>query len=318
MIVAQRGNSEFLVAPLARDLVPGLLIQLKPERVLPVRLIGSLLKHGYWDGVSACALVRQRVLELAASHSYLLAERTPVPNIFVPTASYKDWQRLLAQPERHWKTGYSAMTLARAWEGAPPGDFPPEVRAVLESGDDLRDLRLLLALPEYPVALPGGVRSSQTDVLVLARGPRGLVSIAVEGKVEEPFGPTLREKRNDPSPGAALRLEYLLNSLALPAEVPDTLRYQLLHRAVSALLVAEQFNAATAVLLVHFFSPENAGFDDFAAFAGLFAQRVQPGMLTRLGRFGERDLFAGWCGGDPRFRGPEEARANGYEGRSDA
>jgi hypothetical protein len=242
-----------------------------------------------------------------------------MPHIFIPTESYRDWQRLLSQPERHWREGYSAMTLARAWEAAP-GDFPPEIRAVLESGgEELLGLRLLLALPEYPVALPGGERPSQTDVMALARGPRGLVAIAVEGKVNEPFGPTLGEKRSAPSPEAALRLSYLLDSLSLPADVPDSLRHQLLHRAVSSLLVAEQFNAPTAVLLVHSFSPEDTGLADFSAFAELFGLRPQPGELVRLGRFGERDLFAGWCRGDLRFRGPEvDARAGAVEVRSDA
>ncbi len=310
MIVAQRGGSEFLVARLAHDLMPGLLVQLEPERVLPVRHIGSLLKHGYWDEVAAPPAVRAGVLRLAARYTYLLTEQVPVPNIFVPTQSYRDWQRLLAQPERHWKAGYSAMTLARAWESASPGDIPPEVRALLGSGGEaLSNLRLLLAVPEYRVALPGGERPSQTDLLVLARAPHGLVAIAVEGKVDEPFGPTLGEKRREMSPGAARRLEYLTSYLGLPADLPDVIRYQLLHRAVSALLVAEQFDAAAAVLLVHSFSAGNAGFGDFAAFVALLGSQARPGELIYLGRFGERDLFAGWCKGDQRFRHPEEEHA---------
>jgi hypothetical protein len=85
--------------------------------------------------------------------------------IYVPTQSYEDWQRLLAQPDLHWKEGYSAMTLARSWEAADPQGFPPEVAATLATTDDpvLQDLSMLIALPEYQVALPGGDRASQTD-----------------------------------------------------------------------------------------------------------------------------------------------------------
>lgn len=242
--------------------------------------------------------------DLAAPYAYLLREPTAMPSIFVPTRSTEDWRPLLARPERHWKAGYSAMSLARAWQEAPRGDFPPEVRAVLESGGvpALEHLRLLLALPEYAVALPGGSQASHTDVLALARGSEGLVAIAVEGKVDEPFGPTLGEQRAGASPGAETRIAYLLDTLGLPKDVSEGVRYQLLHRAVSALLAAEQFAANSAVLLVHSFSQTDRGLDDFTAFAALFGQQAVPGLLAQLGRFGACELHAGWCRGDQRFR----------------
>jgi hypothetical protein len=86
------------------------------------------------------------------------------------------------------------MTLARSWEAVH--GFPPEVSAALATTTDpvLKDLSMLIAIPEYQVALPGGDRPSQTDLLVLARGAEGLVAIAVEGKVDEAFGPTVEQK----------------------------------------------------------------------------------------------------------------------------
>jgi len=54
-----------------------------------------------------------------------------VARILVPTQSYEDWRRLLARPDRHWKPGFSAMTLARSWEAA--GGFPAEVDAIFRS-----------------------------------------------------------------------------------------------------------------------------------------------------------------------------------------
>ena len=48
---------------------------------------------------------------------------------FVPTSGLDDWKKLLADPEKHWREGYSAHALAYRWEDA--GGFPAEVLAVL-------------------------------------------------------------------------------------------------------------------------------------------------------------------------------------------
>jgi len=55
--------------------------------------------------------------------------------ILVPTQSYEEWRRLLARPDRQWKSGFSAMTLARSWDEAH--GFPPEVDAILRSSEFL-------------------------------------------------------------------------------------------------------------------------------------------------------------------------------------
>ena len=47
--------------------------------------------------------------------------------------------------------------------------------------------RLLLAIPEHQVALPGGGRPSQCDVFALVRNDVGTPTVAVEAKVREPF-----------------------------------------------------------------------------------------------------------------------------------
>jgi hypothetical protein len=45
--------------------------------------------------------------------------------ILLFTSRPEDWQPLLAQPERQWRCGYSARTLAHSWEAA--NGFPVEV-----------------------------------------------------------------------------------------------------------------------------------------------------------------------------------------------
>ena len=61
--------------------------------------------------------------------------------IYIPADSPADWQRLLAEPEKHWKSGYSAKALAHCWDAAD--DFPGSVRA--EDLDVEQHLRLCAA-----------------------------------------------------------------------------------------------------------------------------------------------------------------------------
>jgi hypothetical protein len=37
---------------------------------------------------------------------------------YIPTNGPEDWKNLLAQPEKHWRTGHSANALAHCWEDA--------------------------------------------------------------------------------------------------------------------------------------------------------------------------------------------------------
>jgi hypothetical protein len=49
--------------------------------------------------------------------------------IYVPSSGCNDWQRLLADPEKHWRPGFSAFATARAWEAAD--GLPPEIAELL-------------------------------------------------------------------------------------------------------------------------------------------------------------------------------------------
>ena len=111
--------------------------------------------------------------------------------IYIPTSSAEQWAQFLAEPARQWRKGYSARTLAYSWQDA--GGFPGEVGTVL--GLKFPAAEMLLAFPEHQVPLPGGARPSQNDIWVLARSQGELISIAVEGKVSESFGPTIQERQ---------------------------------------------------------------------------------------------------------------------------
>jgi hypothetical protein len=74
-----------------------------------------------------------------------------VTKIVIPTTSADDWQRLLAEPDKQWKSGYSAKALAHCWQSAD--DFPGSVRAVFGRSDFelFDDLTMLLGIPEQAV-----------------------------------------------------------------------------------------------------------------------------------------------------------------------
>lgn len=73
--------------------------------------------------------------------------------IYLPSLGPASWQAMLADPTKHWRTGYSARTLAYCWEQAT--GLPPEIARMFDQPSEL-----LLALPEHKVPLVGGQRDT--------------------------------------------------------------------------------------------------------------------------------------------------------------
>jgi len=218
--------------------------------------------------------------------------------IFIPTTNPEQWAHFLAEPAKHWKQGYSARTLAYCWQEAD--GFPGSVLNVLTKAVPFKDIEMILAIPEHQVALPGGTRPSQTDLWVLSRCKSGLVSIAVEGKVSEPFGPTVGEWLSEASPGKKERLNYLCTKLNIHAP-PDHIRYQLIHRTVSAIIEAERYHAKHAVLLIHSFSQSDEWFDDYKNFAMLFNATAQIDEIISAGSLSNIELHLAWVRGKKAY-----------------
>jgi len=220
-------------------------------------------------------------------------------HIYIPARSPDDWARLLADPVKHWRTGYSARTLACSWQSAD--GFPAEIQAAFSQNEHLSDIQLLLAIPEHKVPLAGGTRPSQNDIWALARAKPGLVSIAVEGKVSEPFGPTLSEWLAQGSKGKASRLAFLRRELNFNEKIAGTIRYQLIHRAGSAVIEAKRFGASHAVMLVHSFSPTREWFQDYEEFALLLRAEVAVNRVVYAGERGCVHLHIGWICGNEKY-----------------
>lgn len=221
--------------------------------------------------------------------------------IYVPTKSPEDWKRLLPEPEKQWVRGRSARTLAHCWEEAD--GFPQSVKEAFICSEIpiFSDIKPILGIPEHQVPLPGGVRPSQSDLWVLARTGKDLVSIAVEGKVSETFGPTVNEWFQGASMGKKERLEFLCGKLGIDWKLPGSVRYQLLHRTVSSILEAERFNAVHALMLVHSFSPENEWFGDYERFVELFGVTAEISTIQAAADFGPMVLYFGWVRGEERY-----------------
>jgi hypothetical protein len=222
--------------------------------------------------------------------------------IYLPSSGPEDWKRLLADPDKQWRPGYSARTAAYSWEAAK--GLPPEIKMVFRTSGlvPFRRIEPLFIVPEYRVSLPGRGHLPQNDVFVLARDAAGdLLTIAVEIKAKEPFGPTLQAWDATASPGKTARLTAIRALLGLPEALPGTIRYQLLHRTASAVIEARRFNASSAVMLVHAFGDNPANHADYGAFLALYGQAMQLGQLIRLATLENVTLYTAWITGDPVF-----------------
>lgn len=221
--------------------------------------------------------------------------------ILMPSPGPDAWKQFLADPEKQWRTGYSARTLAHCWEAA--NGLPNEIARLFTSSSSFGGVEpeLLLAIPEHKVPLPGGRRESQNDVFALVRAGNYTISVAVEGKVDEPFGPTVGDWLANASDGKRERMAFLRATLGLTEPIPDDIHYQLLHRTASAVIEAERFKTDAAAMVVHSFSPTRMWFDSFAKFVGLYGHQIEAGEFVEAALPSGPPLFLGWACGDLGF-----------------
>ena len=183
-----------------------------------------------------------------------------------------------------------------------PNGLPPEVSEIVG-----KETRLILALPEHKVPIPGGRAPSQSDVFALLAMEDGTCTLTVETVRDEAFGPTIDKWQETTANGGEDRLTALCNELDVPYPPPADLRYQLFHRTVSAIYEAVRFNADTAAMIVHSFFPEGEdedkdGFNDFAAFCELLGfTDVEKAVPIRKTFPSGKDLLLGWAEGDPGY-----------------
>jgi len=191
--------------------------------------------------------------------------------IFIPTKNAESWRDFLADKDKHWKAGFSAMSTAYSWEESE--GIPTEIVDVLTQHSDFNGLDLLISIPEYKVPLPGGNRPSQNDILAVFTTEKALSVMTVEGKAKENFDDILSIwKARTSESGVEKRLGYILKKIGIKDENIDSLRYQLFHRLASAVVMAEKFHAKNAIMIVQSFNHKDKEnhFNDFSNFIKLY------------------------------------------------
>ncbi|WP_291157193.1 DUF6946 family protein [Gemmatimonas sp. UBA7669] len=214
-----------------------------------------------------------------------------------------DWRRLLANPATQWRQTKSAFEAAVAWEAARGSErgIPPAVAATLDAEPIFSGASLLLGIPEHQVELEGGGHASQTDFWALFATKSGVVSVAVEAKAGEPFDRPVAEWLADASEksGKPARLAQLCNILEISRQDTESLRYQLMHRPVAAILEAVRFQVPRALFLVHAFGDNDASLGDYQRWARYLGVEADANRVHHVGlRFGI-DFWIGWVGVAP-------------------
>jgi hypothetical protein len=223
--------------------------------------------------------------------------------LLIPTSGPSDWRRLLADPGRQWVKGRSALELAVSWEAArrTTRGIPSSVSRVLDSHAQFAGASLLIGIPEHQVQFDGGGHASQTDLWALLRAPVGIVSMSVEAKAGEGFDRTIASWLADakPTSGKPARLAQLKSMLGIATELPETVRYQLLHRTASAIHEAERFGARNALLLVQSFSSDPESAAAYAAFCAILGCTNHAGNLVEGPQLGAIRLHFAWVDCEP-------------------
>jgi hypothetical protein len=204
----------------------------------------------------------------------------------------EDVIKFLGKQEQHWKKDRSAYQTAHSWFAAQ--DLPASIRAILKTDSTFAEATLRKAVFENKTRLDDYGRESQTDVLAILGLGADHAVLGVEAKVDESFGPRVREW-NDYSPSKLRRLAGLLDRLNLRQVAIGDLRYQLLHRTVATIIEAERLGARHAAMIVQSFDRHRTGFEDFVAFADAFGMPLtEPGILSQSKTAGGVAIRLGW------------------------
>ena len=223
-------------------------------------------------------------------------------NLYIETKGAISWKDFLAEPDKQWKTGYSAKSLAYSWESE--NGFPMTIQKSFRKSK--LDLEMLLGIPEYKVFLDTKKAPSQNDLFVLAKDKFGLATIMVEGKVLESFDRYVKDWFNE-TESRKQRLDFLLKKLELNKTIKEIegFRYQLFHRTVSAIIAAENFTAKKAIMIVHSFSQTNEWFKDFSDFLTLLNPKIKNPNTNEVYKCGILtsgiELYIGWIKGDKKY-----------------
>lgn len=125
--------------------------------------------------------------------------------------------------------------------------------------------------------------------------------MAIEAKVNEPFGPTVGEWLAEGGVNRIKRLSGLCALLGVEAVPDSSLRYQLFHRTAAAVIEARRFAAPHACMVVQSFSANNAWLEDFQAFARFLGLALEPAEAGTVVLPDGMKLSLAWVRGTPAY-----------------
>jgi hypothetical protein len=216
-----------------------------------------------------------------------------------PLNEPKDVICYLGKGKEHWKEDRSAYQTAHSWFTAK--GLPPRIRDLLVRDRAFQGAVLQKGIFEKKTKLDSYGRESQTDVLAYLKTDKEIVVLGIEAKVDEGFGPLVREW-NDYGTGKLRRLVGLLDRLQIKSTQIGALRYQLFHRTAATLIEAREAAAPVAAMIVQSFDDKRTSFDDFVAFADAFGTPITaPNQLSRPKKLGDVTMRLGWAD-NPMYR----------------
>jgi hypothetical protein len=212
------------------------------------------------------------------------------------TVSCENWRERLARPDTQWVRTFSAFEAAVSWEGASAtvSGLPTAIFNLLDAA--FGDPKLLLAIAEHKVSLPGGNADSQNDVWALVKTATCTLSLSIEAR--ESFGNETLEVwliPDNPPPTRLQRWNYIRDHLP---HVQDgaylPIAYQLLHRCACAVIEAKRFGLKYAACIVQAFETPNIRYGEFSEFCNAIGINVPRGGIQNTA-VGDITLAIGWA-----------------------
>ena len=172
--------------------------------------------------------------------------------------SVDDWEAYAppASKKLHWVDGRSAKELAKLWIKNGSDQLPEVLTQLFCDVVELRHVEINLVVPECKTKLDHYGNGRVHDLLLYGKSGKEKIVISIEAKVDEPFGPTIKERKKDRRAHSNIdkRIARLAESLFYQKDI-EHVRYQLLHGIAGTLIEAKRHKATYAVFVVHeFFS----------------------------------------------------------------
>jgi len=185
-----------------------------------------------------------------------------------PITCWQEWTR--PKKEYQWKSGRSAMELARSWFRNEYSSPPLELLSLFRSNARFDGLRFITGTPELVTLLPERGEGRNHDLALKGCIIDESVTMCIEAKADEPFGnasvveywrSAINRREKGVSTRAPERIEALL-SMVDPMNRPVNespwlhVRYQLLTALCGTILQGRTDGSPLSVFVIHEFQTD--------------------------------------------------------------